>query len=241
MSLDFTAVDFETANSYRGSPCSVGMVKVRDGQIVDESSTLIHPPAGYDHFDGFNISLHGITAQMVADAPRWPPVLDRIVDYVASDTMVCHNAGFDVGVMRYACIADQVPWPRIDFLCTLVLARRALRLPSYRLSFVAAECDVSFVSRHDATDDARCAALIATAMARKQGADTLGELAQSLHVHSGTWRRASMRPAAVRTSWSVRTPTRTLNQTTRSMDALSCSPARCSPGLGRWHGRMWSG
>jgi DNA polymerase III epsilon subunit-like protein len=38
VSLDFTAIDFETANSYRGSPCSVGVVKVRDGQIVGESA-----------------------------------------------------------------------------------------------------------------------------------------------------------------------------------------------------------
>ena len=44
MSVNFTAIDFETANSYRGSPCSVGLVKVRDGRIVDESSTMIHPP-----------------------------------------------------------------------------------------------------------------------------------------------------------------------------------------------------
>lgn len=29
MSLDFTAIDFGTANSYRGSPCWVGLVKVR--------------------------------------------------------------------------------------------------------------------------------------------------------------------------------------------------------------------
>jgi DNA polymerase-3 subunit epsilon len=63
VALNFTAIDFETANSYRGSPCSVGMVKVRDGQIVDESSTLIHPPAGFDHFDGFNTWLHGINAK----------------------------------------------------------------------------------------------------------------------------------------------------------------------------------
>src|ERR1700733_15276228 len=60
MTLDFTAIDFETANSYRGSPCSVGLVKVPDGRIVDESSTLIHPPARSDHFDSFNIWLHGI-------------------------------------------------------------------------------------------------------------------------------------------------------------------------------------
>jgi hypothetical protein len=74
MSLDFTAIDFETANSYRGSPCSVGPVKVRDGQIVDQSCTLIHPPARFNYFDGFNIWLHGINAQMVADAPRWRQV-----------------------------------------------------------------------------------------------------------------------------------------------------------------------
>jgi DNA polymerase III subunit epsilon len=74
MSLDFTAIDFETANSYRGSPCSVGLAKVRDGQIIDESFTLIHPPARFDHFDGFNTWLHGITAEMVAGAPPWQQV-----------------------------------------------------------------------------------------------------------------------------------------------------------------------
>jgi hypothetical protein len=36
-------------------------MKVRDGQIADESSTLIHPPAGFDHLDGSNTWLHGIT------------------------------------------------------------------------------------------------------------------------------------------------------------------------------------
>ena len=34
--LDFVAIDFETANSYRGSPCSVGLVRVRNGSPVAE-------------------------------------------------------------------------------------------------------------------------------------------------------------------------------------------------------------
>lgn len=185
MSLDFTAIDFETANSYRGSPCSVGLVKVRDGRIVDESSTLIHPPARFDHFDGFNTSLHGINAKMVAGAPIWQQAASWIVSYTGSDTLVCHNAGFDVGVIRYACIADDIPWPSVDFLCTLVLARRAFRLPSYRLPFVAAQCDVDLHQHHQASDDARCAALIAIAMARKQGALTLADLAESFGVQIG--------------------------------------------------------
>jgi DNA polymerase III epsilon subunit-like protein len=160
-------------------------VKVRDGQIVDESSTLIHPPAQFDYFDGFNMCLHGINAEMVADAPRWQQTVDWIVRYTGSDTLVCHNAGFDIGVIRYACIADDIPWPSVSFLCTLVLARRAWRLPSYRLPFVAAQCDIVFHPHHQARDDAQCAARIAVAMARKQGAQTLADLAGSFGVSIG--------------------------------------------------------
>lgn len=196
MTLDFTAIDFETANSYRGSPCSVGLVKVRDGQIIDEAYTLIHPPAQLDHFDGYNTYLHGINADMVADAPRWPEAVEWIIRYAGSDTLVCHNAGFDMGVIRYACIADNIPWPSFDFLCTLVLARRAFRLPSYRLSFVTAECDVDFRQSHQAGEDARCAALIALAIATKQGAQTLAALAEQFSVRIGHMETGHYTPSA---------------------------------------------
>ncbi len=33
--LDFAAIDFETANGQRSSVCSVGIVIVRNGQLVD--------------------------------------------------------------------------------------------------------------------------------------------------------------------------------------------------------------
>ena len=122
---------------------------------------------------------------MVADAPHWRQVADWIARYTASDTLVCHNAGFDMSVIRYACIADDIPWPSADFLCTMVLARRAYRLPFYRLPFVAAQCDVELQQHHQASEDARCAALIAIAMARKQGAQTLADLARSFSVSIG--------------------------------------------------------
>ena len=38
---DFAAIDFETANNERSSVCSVGVVIVRGGEIVDESYSLI--------------------------------------------------------------------------------------------------------------------------------------------------------------------------------------------------------
>ena len=42
--MTFTAIDFETATSKHNSACSVGIVTVENGIIVDEYQTLIQPP-----------------------------------------------------------------------------------------------------------------------------------------------------------------------------------------------------
>ena len=44
--LDFTAIDFETANPSAASACSVGLAKVRGGKIVDIAPDRQHPVAG---------------------------------------------------------------------------------------------------------------------------------------------------------------------------------------------------
>jgi DNA polymerase-3 subunit epsilon len=35
MSLDFVAIDFETANSEWGSACAVGLTVIRGGRVTD--------------------------------------------------------------------------------------------------------------------------------------------------------------------------------------------------------------
>ena len=44
---DFAAIDFETANNERSSVCSVGIVIVRNGEIVDTFYSLIQPEPNY--------------------------------------------------------------------------------------------------------------------------------------------------------------------------------------------------
>lgn len=183
--LDFTTIDFETANSYRGSPCSVGLVRVRKGQIVERRHWLIRPPEGADWFDGWNIAIHGITAEMVADAPRWKDTLPAIVDFIGDDVVVAHNAGFDLGVIRYACALDNIEWPEMRFLCTLVMARRAMALPTYRLPFLAETMGIPFEDHHDALSDATVVVDVAARLAEQQQAADLLGLAGSLGVGIG--------------------------------------------------------
>lgn len=185
MSLDFTAIDFETANPNRASACSVGLVKVRNGQIVHAADTLIRPPAQFSEFSGFNTKVHGITAAMVATAPSWRQVAGWIRGYAGDDLLVAHNASFDMSVLRQACAAEKMSMPGNDYVCTLALARQASQLRSYKLPDVAAEFGIRLTAHHDASADARCAAQVAVAMARRHGHDKLEQLAQSFHVPIG--------------------------------------------------------
>ena len=44
---DFVAIDFETANNIRSSVCSVGIVVVRHGEVVQKHYALIQPEHYY--------------------------------------------------------------------------------------------------------------------------------------------------------------------------------------------------
>ena len=183
--LNYTAIDFETANSYRGSPCAVGLVRVRDGVSVAERRWLMRPPEEVDYFDGYNVSIHGITAKMVANEPRWKQLLPSIVDFIGDDVVIAHNAGFDISVIRYACAADNIERPEMRFLCTLVLARRALSLPSYRLPFVLDALGASIDNYHDPLADARAVVDIVRGLATTNSVNDLDTLAGSLRVCIG--------------------------------------------------------
>ena len=153
--------------------------------MVDEQRWLIRPPARVDYFDDFNVGLHGITPEMVQNAPRWAEVLPSLTAYIGDDVVLAHNAGFDVGVIRYACAIDGIPWPGMRFLCSLVLARRALRLPSYRLPFVTDSLGIPFTDHHDPLADTRAVVEVIRGLIQLQGVSDLEGLASSLSVSIG--------------------------------------------------------
>lgn len=183
--LDYTAIDFETANSYRGSPCAVGLVRVRDGLAVAERTWLMRPPEAVDDFNPFNTSIHGITAEMVAGEPRWCDLLPLIMDFIGDDVVIAHNAGFDIGVIRYACAADNIVWPEMRFLCTMVMCRRHLQLASYRLPFVHEALGFQLVDHHDPLADARAVVDIVAGLSKLTAAADVDSLASEVGISVG--------------------------------------------------------
>jgi DNA polymerase-3 subunit epsilon len=177
VTLNFTAIDFETANSSSASACSVGLVKVRDGVVVDKAGWLIKPPLGHDHFNEWNTRIHGIMAPDVADALLWSEQLPDLVAFADGDHLVAHNAGFDMGVIAGACRASFIEVPEFRYLCSLQVARKTYNLESYRLPVAAMAAGFEDFAHHDALADSEACAAIIVHAARRHDASSIEELA----------------------------------------------------------------
>ena len=162
--LDFTAVDFETAGPSSASACSVGVVVVQDGRVVEKAGWLIRPPAGHDVFSEWNIRIHGITPDRVVDAAGWAEQMDDLLAAFGERPVVAHNARFDMGVIRAACSATGVPTPALDYFCSLQIARRTYSLHSYRLPVAAAARSVAAAARPNAQPAALPASSVSSAI-----------------------------------------------------------------------------
>ena len=178
MPLNFTAIDFETANGSPASPCAVGLVKVSEGKVVDAYSTLIQPPYPHDWFAAGNIRVHGINPIDVKDAPSWEEALAEMVDFISGDDLIAHNAGFDMGVLKASASLIDVTLPDLRYGCSLIMARKTYNLESYRLNQVAYAIGIEEFDHHDALADSDACARIVIHMANRHGVDNLDDLAK---------------------------------------------------------------
>lgn len=158
MLQSFTAIDFETANRYPTSACSIGIVVVQDGEITEEFSHLIKPEPYY--FNKKFIEIHGITPAMVEDAPSFYDLWSVIGRYFDTEALVAHNAGFDISVLK-ACLERADLYARLpESFCTCRLSRKLVKgLPNYKLNTLCDHFGIA-LNHHEALSDARGAAKI---------------------------------------------------------------------------------
>ena len=157
---NFAAIDFETANGARSSVCSVGIVIVRNGQIVDTFYSLIHPEP--DYYAWFCQQVHGLSDRDTCNAPLFPEVWAQIEPLIEGLPLVAHNSRFDEGCLKAVFRVYQMDYPDYEFHDTLCAARRCFRhLPNHQLHTVAAACGYCLENHHHALADAEACAWIA--------------------------------------------------------------------------------
>jgi DNA polymerase-3 subunit epsilon len=130
-------------------------------------------------------SVHGISREDLETAPRFPEIVDELLEFLSDAELVIHNADFDVGFIEHEMTLMGHAQPKVtDYatvLDTLALARKMH--PGQRNSLDALckryEVDASKRSVHGALIDAELLARVYLAM-------TGGQTAMSLDADVGT-------------------------------------------------------
>ena len=158
------AIDFETANEQRSSPCAIGVAWLEDGLVVDVTTHLIRPPEM--RFSRFNIAIHGITPDDVENAPAFPEIMEILGPRLRGATVIAHNAAFDMSVLRSTCDVYDLDYPDVSYLCTMKAAQTALPdTANAKLNTLCAHFGIP-LKHHDASSDAEGCARLSLELAR---------------------------------------------------------------------------
>jgi len=178
-------IDFETANSFIGSICSVGLAIIKDVSIVDTKHWLVRPHAEYYYFDPFNVSIHGINEQDVKNKPEFDVIYEQIKPLLDNAIIVAHNASFDISALRQVLDLYGIAYPKTDYLCTYEIAFKTWRrLKNYKLNTVCKFLKHDFI-HHNAQEDAVACGKIMLAAIAEKGVSSIKELTSIVGVEIG--------------------------------------------------------
>jgi len=182
--MNFIAIDFETANSNRGSACEIGIAKVIDFEIVDKRAYLIKPKENY--FDWYNTQLHGINEETVENEPEFDEIYEEISDDFMTFPIVAHNAAFDISVLRNTLDQYNLDYPETTYSCTYQMAREHLpKLFSLRLDAVCNHYDIPLV-HHRALPDAIACAELAIKIFKERNVRVFSDIENQFNLRLGS-------------------------------------------------------
>lgn len=152
---DFTIVAFDTETSgpypLESEIVELGAVKWKNGQVVDRFQTLLKPskPMGAD-----NIKIHGITNEMVANAPLMKDEIAKFCNFIDGSLLLAHHAPFDLGFLTIEIEKAALPFPKVLPLCSSLISRALLTTTNHKLQTLVKELALTGGDAHRAYDDA---------------------------------------------------------------------------------------
>ena len=156
--MNFTAIDFETATGYH--PCSVGIVTVENGIIVDEYVTLIKPPN--NEYNPFTIRVHGIYPKDTINAKSFFQIYPEIEKRLKNRVVVAHNESFDRNVLMKTMLLHGLNYEDLNIAtkweCTVKIYK-AKGIKPTKLSDCCREMDIQLNHREALSDARPCAKL----------------------------------------------------------------------------------
>jgi DNA polymerase III subunit epsilon len=149
----YAVVDVETTGLSREDRVVSAAVYQLDaqGDVQDHWYTVVNPQR-----DPGPTWIHGLTADMLADAPLFTEIAGDLSEQLAGRVLVAHNAVFDWMMIAREYARAERTAPVKQRLCTIQLSKTlALPLKNHKLETLAAFFGVAQRRAHHALDDAR--------------------------------------------------------------------------------------
>lgn len=168
--LDYIPIDFETANYFKNSACSVGLVRFINGIEHDSFYSLIKPAKLY-FIPEWTRDIHHISYSDVMDKPAFPEIWNKMVMPFINQTpgipLVAHNSSFDMGVISGCCEYFGISKPGLEYFDSLCIARKTWpELTSHKLTSLGEYFNIEY-NAHDALEDSRTCGIIIKKAAEK--------------------------------------------------------------------------
>jgi len=165
--MRFFALDVETANYDFSSICQIGVGLFENGVLTGTWDSLVNPQGPF-HWG--NTRIHGITEEMVEDAPVFGEVYPGLKRLLAGN-MVVHHTPFDPQAFRKAYTRFDLMPIRIKWIDSARIVRQTwsdFAKTGYNLANVARYLGIEF-KHHDALEDAIAAGKIVVEACRQSG------------------------------------------------------------------------
>lgn len=152
LDIETTGLDYK-----REKIIEFAALKLEDYKIVEEYQTLVNPNK---EIRKSSIDVHGITHDMVVDAPSIEEIMPKILDFIQDYPIVGHNVIFDYSFINQACLelyAKGIDNHRID---TYQMFKEVFPEDiSHGLDNLVKKFNIKIAARHRAMGDAKALAL----------------------------------------------------------------------------------
>ena len=178
--MAYAIVDIETTGTYAAANGIIEIsIQIFDGEkVIEQFETLVNPRQIIPRYIQ---AFTGITNQMVAGAPSFEDVAEKVYTLLQGNIFVAHNVNFD-----YSFIKNHLNHSGYTFnakkLCTVRLARQIFPgFPSYSLGNLCHSLGIELANRHRAGGDATATV---TLFKKLLDNDTKGAVQASLNRNS---------------------------------------------------------
>jgi len=154
---ELVAFDVETTglNSSEGDRIiEIALIRLRKDSIIEKLVTLLNPEMKIPPEVS---SIHGITDEMVKDAPCFRDIAERVLDFIKNSILLIHNADFDISFLKKEFEMCGMEFPEIKIIDTLSIARNSFGFPGNSLYRIAIHYDMDTGGLHRAEADAMTA------------------------------------------------------------------------------------